>query len=58
VNRTVGSIAAVLFFGAALSFVLGMLALRAEEDFRAVYWLLAGALAWKSSADLVQRRSP
>jgi hypothetical protein len=57
VNRTVGTFAALLFVGAAVSFVLGLLGLAAEQDAHAFYWLLVGALSLKSSADLVRGRA-
>jgi hypothetical protein len=56
VSRAIGSLAAVLFFGAAASFVVGIIGLVVEHDAQALYWLLLGGVGLKCSADLVHGR--
>jgi hypothetical protein len=47
-------LAAGLLVAAACSIALSVLALDREQDRRAVYWLLVGALALKGSTDLLR----
>jgi hypothetical protein len=51
-GRTLDWLAAGLLLAAAFSIALSVLALDREQDRRAFYWLLLGALALKSSTDL------
>lgn len=52
-GRAIDWLAAGLLLAAAGSIALGLLALDREQDRRAFYWLLVGALALKSSTDLL-----
>jgi hypothetical protein len=55
-GRVLDWLAAGLLVGAALSFALGLLALDREQDRRALYWLIVGALSLKGSTDLLRPR--
>jgi len=55
-GRMLDWLAAGLLLCAAGSFALGVLALDREEDRRAFYWLLVGALSLRSSIDLLRPR--
>jgi hypothetical protein len=54
--RALDWLAVTLLLCAALAFALGVRALDREEDRYALYWLAVGALALKSSTDLVRPR--
>ena len=58
-GRTLDWLAAGLLLAAACAIALGVFALDREQDRRAFYWLLLGALALKSSTDLLRpKKSP
>ena len=55
-GRTLDAIAVGLLLAAAIAFALGVRALDREEDKLALYWLAVGAIAMKSSTDLIRPR--
>lgn len=55
-GRALDLIALALILSAALAFALGVRALDREEDRYALYWLVVGAVALKSSTDLLRPR--
>ena len=55
-SRVLDWLAAGLLLFAAASFALGIWALDREQDRRALYWLVVGAVSLKSSVDLLRPR--
>jgi len=55
-GRALDWLAVALLLAAAIAFALGVRALDREEDRYALYWLAVGAMALKSSTDLVRPR--
>ncbi|HEY3593827.1 MAG TPA: hypothetical protein VGL13_08135 [Polyangiaceae bacterium] len=55
-GRTLDWLAAGLLFGAACAVALAVFALDRGQDRHAVYWILVGGLALKSSSDLLGSR--
>ena len=55
-GRALDVLAMSLLLGAAFAFALGVRALDREEDRYALYWLAVGAMALKSSTDLLRPR--
>ncbi len=47
----------LLLVGAAVAFSLGVRALQTQQDLLALYWLVIGALALRSSTDLLRPKS-
>ncbi|HTJ81674.1 MAG TPA: hypothetical protein VL400_08105 [Polyangiaceae bacterium] len=54
--RALDVLAIALFLAAATAFAFGLLALGAQEDFRAIYLLVVGGLALRASTELLRPR--
>ena len=55
-TRALDVFAIFLLLAAAAAFVLGIRALGAREDFRAIYLLVIGALSLRASTELLRPR--
>lgn len=55
-SRAIDGLALVLFAAAAAAFAYGVYALGERDDFRALYLLVVGALALRSSTELLRPR--
>ena len=56
VSRAIDAFAVVLLFAAAFAFGFGIYALGQREDFKAIYLLVIGGLALRSSTELLRPR--
>ena len=56
VSRAIDFLAVILLLAAAFAFVAGVRALGDQEDFRALYLLVVGALALRASTELLRPR--
>jgi hypothetical protein len=56
VSRAIDAFAILLLLGAAVCFALGVRALSDQQDFKALYLLVVGALALKSSTEMLRPR--
>jgi hypothetical protein len=56
VSRAIDAFAVVLLFAAASAFCVGIYALGQRDDFKAIYLLVVGALALRSSTELLRPR--
>jgi hypothetical protein len=55
-SRAIDVLAVLLVVGAASAFGFGLYALGQQEDFRAIYLLLIGALALRASTEILRPR--
>jgi hypothetical protein len=56
VSRAIDVLALALFVGAAVALAAGLLALERQDDFRALYLLVVGALALRASTQILRPR--
>ena len=56
-GRAVDIVSILLLVGAGVAFAFGVLALGAERDVQALYWLVVGALLLRSSVDALRPRT-
>jgi hypothetical protein len=57
VSRAIDVFSIVLLLGSIAAFGFGVIALSDREDFKALYLLVVGALALRSSTELLRPRS-
>ncbi len=55
-SRAIDVLAVVLLLGAGCAFALGVAALGDQQDFKAIYLLVIGGLALRSSTEILRPR--
>jgi len=56
-SRVANAVNVLLFLAACAAFALGLYALGDRRDLQAIYWLIVGGIALKSTTDMLRPRS-